>query len=144
LKILVIDDNTTILAMISRALGRRGHHVETATRGKVGLQKFKRERFEMVITDQIMPDLGGAGVAKMIRNSDRNATPIIATSGTPWRVKDDCFDTFLPKPFSIKDLVNCVDGLSPSRKICFGGMWPRKREECLGNDMKPSGGVEKA
>jgi len=60
----------------------------------------------------VMPDLDGESVAKHIRNRKKPFVPIIAMTATPWKVNRDYFDALLPKPFSIDDLLDCVDGLS--------------------------------
>jgi DNA-binding response OmpR family regulator len=90
-----------------------GHDVEIAAGGKLGIQKFEGDNFELVITGIVMPDLDGESIAKHIRNCDKNFVWIIAMSGMPWRINRDYFDALLPKPFSMKDLLDCVDGLSP-------------------------------
>jgi DNA-binding response OmpR family regulator len=58
-KILVLDDEPSILIMIKKMLERAGHEVDTALNGKEGLEKFKTNKPDLLITDIIMPEKEG-------------------------------------------------------------------------------------
>jgi len=109
--VLVIEDDKGILGLIEAALTRFGHRVETAMDGKEGIRKFDGGRFDIVITDYVMPEVDGEGVLAHIRRSYRRQMPIIGMSGTPWLLKGDAFDLVLAKPFPLKQLVEAVNGL---------------------------------
>ena len=106
--ILVIDDEKGILQLIYQALTRFGHKVETAVNGQEGIEKFDDGHFDIVITDIRMPGVDGNGVAKHIRNSNRQSIPVIAISGTPWHSEAKDFDMILPKPFPLNKLVDSI------------------------------------
>jgi CheY-like chemotaxis protein len=110
--ILVIDDEKGILRVIEEALTKFGHDVEIAADGYEGIQKFDDGSYDVVITDLRMPGLDGQGVVEHIRNSRKNAVPVIGISGTPWLIQDLGFDAVLPKPFPLQDLVESVKKLS--------------------------------
>ena len=110
--ILVIDNEESILLMITMALAKFGFNVEIAADGLEGIKKFDKSRFDLVITDILMPGLNGNGVARHIRNSENKYTPVIAMSGTPWLVKNGDFDVVLPKPTSLQTLVDTVKSLT--------------------------------
>ncbi|MFH1103166.1 MAG: response regulator [Pseudomonadota bacterium] len=110
--ILMIDDEEVILKMLKMALEAYGHQVETAANGREGVRKFNEGHFDIVITDMVMPDLDGKGVVRHIRESERNGTPIIGISGTPWLLEGEGFNSVLPKPFSIKALLESVHNLA--------------------------------
>ena len=116
-KILVIDDERSILQIIRQALTRFGHKVETAIDGQEGIDKFDDGNFDIVITDIRMPGVDGNGVVKHIRNSNRQFIPVIAISGTPWQLEANHFDMVLPKPFPLQKLVDSIRsfGTMPSR-----------------------------
>ncbi|MFO7556058.1 MAG: response regulator [Desulfobacterales bacterium] len=82
-RILVIDDEKAILDVVRIVLSRAGLKVEIALDGREGIQKFDTGRFDLVITDILMPVIDGREVVDHIRNSDRPCTPIIGMSGTP-------------------------------------------------------------
>jgi CheY-like chemotaxis protein len=117
--VLVIDDEESIVLMITMALARYGCNVEIATDSTAGIKKFDEGHFNLVITDIRMPGIDGNGVARHIRNSKKPSTPIVGMSGTPWLHDDDYFDVILSKPFSIKVLIDTVKYLSkaPLKKL---------------------------
>jgi len=110
--ILVIDNEESILLMITMALAKCGFNVEIAADGLEGIKKFDEGSFDLVVTDILMPRLNGNGVIQHIRNSEKKYTPVIAMSGTPWLVKNGDFDAVLPKPTSIQTLVDTVKNLT--------------------------------
>jgi len=112
--ILVIDDEESITRMISMALTKYGFNVETTTDSLEGIKKFDKSHFDLVITDILMPGLDGNGVARHIRNSQKRFTPVIGVSGTPWLFEDSDFDAVLPKPSSIKTMVDTVKNITRS------------------------------
>ena len=110
--ILVIDDEKSIVLIIAAALTKSGFNVEKATNGLEGIKKFDEGYFDLVITDLQMPGLDGNGVVRHIRNSERQSTPVVSISATPWYLQSDDFDAFLLKPFSIKTLIDTVNELT--------------------------------
>jgi CheY-like chemotaxis protein len=109
--ILVIDDEKGILRVLDEALTRSGYQVEIAEDGFEGIQKFDGGGFDIVITDIRMPKLDGESVAKHIRKSPHKSIPVIGMSGTPWLVKESCFDVVFPKPFNLRELIDSVSRL---------------------------------
>lgn len=65
--ILIVDDEQLNLDMLSRRLRRSGFAVETAGSGQEALDKVGRQVFDMVLLDQMMPELSGADVLRMLR-----------------------------------------------------------------------------
>ncbi|MBW2041654.1 MAG: response regulator [Deltaproteobacteria bacterium] len=111
--ILVIDDEKMTVKMLQMALEAYGHQVEVAASGEEGIKKFNTARFDLVITDMMMPGLDGRGVVRYIRQSPRSRTPVIGISGTPWLLEKVDVDSILPKPFSIVSLVQSIQELAP-------------------------------
>ncbi len=130
--VLVIEDEKGISGLIKEALVRHGHCVETAEDGREGIRKFESGRFDLVITDVLMPEVDGLGVLRHIRSTPRRRTPVIGMSGTPWFLNDTGFDRVLAKPFSLQKLVDCVKGVAESTcslqpsttSSAFGGKYP--------------------
>ena len=58
--ILVVDDESSILRVLARVLGRQGMMVHTANSGVQGLLFLEKEQVDLVLSDQIMPGLTGA------------------------------------------------------------------------------------
>ena len=111
-RILAIDDEKAILDMLKRALDLFGFCVEVATGGEEGIEKFKNEDFDVVVTDILMPGVDGISVLNYIRKSKRSSTPVIGISGTPWLLQNENFDLILDKPFSIKFLVESIKDIT--------------------------------
>ena len=111
--VLVIDDEEGITEVIQEALSLYGYDVQTAYDGNEGIQKFKDQFFDVVITDVMMPNTDGNSVVRYIRNSSRRTTPIIGMSGTPLLLSDSEFDKVLFKPFPLQSLINTVRTFPP-------------------------------
>ncbi|HEX2975083.1 MAG TPA: response regulator [Bacteroidales bacterium] len=58
-KILVFDDEPSILLMLKKLLERAGHEVEVALNGKEGMALFEKNKPDLLITDIIMPEKEG-------------------------------------------------------------------------------------
>ena len=111
--VLVIDDEEGITDVIQEALSLYGYDVQTACDGNEGIQKFKDQLFDVVITDIMMPNTDGNSVVRYIRDSNRRMTPIIGMSGTPLLLNDSDFDKVLFKPFPLQSLINTVRTFPP-------------------------------
>jgi GAF domain-containing protein len=105
-KILVIDDESTVLEIVAEVLTAHGHAVTVAHGGREGLLSFSSGRFDLVMTDLGMPDLNGWEVLRSIKES-RATTPVLVLTGwgdaaeAPTGLKPD---GFLAKPFDLKQL----------------------------------------
>ncbi len=75
-KILVIDDDDTVLAQIETAFLRSGYSLITAKNGKVGLELALKERPDLIILEVSLPELDGFSVCKSLRADGYN-NPII-------------------------------------------------------------------
>ncbi len=129
--LLVIDDEKTVSELLQETLTEFGYRVATAPGGNEGVRLFNTEDFDLVITDMMMPNMDGNGVARHIRRSRKPHTPIIGISGTPWFLDADQFDSVIPKPFRTQSLVKAVEsllgGASISRKTPMKGGSPSHR-----------------
>jgi len=67
MKILLVDDDEAILNVYSTALKAHGHDIVTATTGKSGLEKAKTEKPDVVLLDQVLPDIQGNEVLRMMK-----------------------------------------------------------------------------
>jgi CheY-like chemotaxis protein len=106
--ILIIDDEENLLRLIQQGLVRFGYQVEIAGNGKEGIRKFDRGVFDVVITDLVMPEIDGRLVLQHIRSSQKQHTPVICISGTPWLADLKSFDSVINKPFTLKALAEAV------------------------------------
>jgi DNA-binding NtrC family response regulator len=81
-RILIIDDDDLMLAVLAEILESGGYEVATANTGERGIELFRRFSPALVITDLIMPHTDGVHVIAEIRRRSQSVR-IIAISGTP-------------------------------------------------------------
>lgn len=120
-RILVIDDEPDILNLICRMLEKQGYRVSCAENGEIGLQHIEHERYDLVITDMLMPGVDGMAI---IRHLSKRApdTRIIAISGGLklyladglQRAEEAGADAIIGKPFTTKEFVATVAGVLDS------------------------------
>lgn len=107
-KVLVVDDEESILDFITMALEHEGYQVVTATTGSQALEVYQAERPQCVILDWMLPDLDGLQVCQRLRQA--SSVPILMlTAKGEWedRVKglDAGADDYLAKPFKYQELL---------------------------------------
>jgi DNA-binding NtrC family response regulator len=78
--ILLLDDDQFVIETLSNAITNKGHTLVTARDGKEGIGKFTAERFDLVITDIIMPEKEGIETIMEMRRL-APGTRIVAMSG---------------------------------------------------------------
>jgi len=78
-KVLVIDDEPVVLALLDILLSQKGYDVVLADGGWKGLELYRREHPDVVILDLKMPELDGVTVLKHIRRIDLTQPVIILT-----------------------------------------------------------------
>ncbi|REL29962.1 response regulator [Thalassotalea euphylliae] len=76
MNILVVDDNSAVLAQINCLLAGRGHHVANAKNGLDGYKKYQEQPFDLLIIDHLMPLMDGVKLLKNI-SQDEHLIPII-------------------------------------------------------------------
>jgi len=80
-RILVIDDTAVVRAMIRRWLELEGHEVVEASDGDVGIQLFREQPADLVITDLIMPTKQGIEVIQELREEFPEVKIIAISAG---------------------------------------------------------------
>ncbi len=77
--ILIVDDEQDILDALSEALAMEGFQVKTALGGEQGIEMFRAEPFDVVVTDIRMPHTDGLEVIKQVKQMDEDAEIIVLT-----------------------------------------------------------------
>lgn len=84
LRVLVVDDDPTTLMVTVECVRAERHEVETAVNGRDAFEKYQKGRFDLVITDQGMPEMNGNQLAAAIKLINP-ATPVIMLTGN-WQM----------------------------------------------------------
>jgi two-component system sensor histidine kinase RpfC len=121
-QILVAEDNAVNQRVIVGILERAGHRVRVVGDGEQALDVLENERFDIVIMDLNMPELGGLDAARAYRFMDPEAihVPIImlsadVTSEAMKECEDAGVDAFLPKPVEARRLLDTIANLIAKR-----------------------------
>ena len=69
--ILIVDDSASIRQMLGFTLRAAGYEVDEAVDGKDGLGKAQRKAYQLVFTDQNMPNMDGLTLLRKIRSSEK-------------------------------------------------------------------------
>lgn len=108
-KVLVVDDEQSIVTLLQYNLKQSGFEVVTAYDGEEGLEKIFSEKPDIVVLDLMLPKMDGVEVCKSVRN-EKNQVPILMLTA-----KDDEFDKvlglelgaddYMTKPFSPREVI---------------------------------------
>ena len=108
INILVIEDDRKMRDGLVEILSEEGYNVESAENGQVGLEKIKKNEFDVILTDLIMPVMGGMEVLMEIKHIKPMANVIIITAfGTIENAVDAIkagASDYITKPFKIDEV----------------------------------------
>ncbi|MFP4004976.1 MAG: response regulator, partial [Alphaproteobacteria bacterium] len=112
--ILLVEDEDTVRTFAARALKSRGYEVLEAPNGEDALEVMegREDGIDLLVTDVVMPVMDGPALVKKIREKDGDL-PIVYMSGyaeTGFRKDMESSEDmhFLPKPFTLKQLLSAV------------------------------------
>lgn len=113
-RLLLIDDDLTLIKALEIYLSRANYEVHFASNGAEGLKKLYELRPDLVVLDVMMPQLDGWETCRRIR--DMSTVPIIMLTGRSQeaeRVKGLRLgaDDYVSKPFSLKELEARIDAV---------------------------------
>lgn len=110
--ILIVEDELGIIQFLQQGLEEEGYTVTTATDGLQGFELFKKNSFDLILLDWMLPKMSGLDVCKAIRIKDSNSPIIFLTA------KDTIQETieglkagandYIKKPFSFEELVERI------------------------------------
>jgi two-component system response regulator QseB len=106
-KVLVVEDDPSLLKMVAGDLRLAGYDVFEASTGSDGLEATQRHRPDAVLLDLGLPDLDGLEVAKSIRGESGPAILMVTARGAVEDRVDGLYagaDDYITKPFSLAEL----------------------------------------
>jgi two-component system OmpR family response regulator len=108
-RLLVVDDEPTIVELLSASLRFAGFEVATATNGREALETARTFRPDLLVLDVMMPGLDGFDVVKRLRGDGRRVPVVFLTArdATEDRVTGLTLggDDYVSKPFSLDEVI---------------------------------------
>ncbi len=116
-RVLIVDDEPDLLALVRFHLEQAGFEVETAPDGRIGLEAIRRRRPSLVVLDWMLPDLAGTEVCRQLRADPglRDLPVLLLTAKAEEIDRVVGFelgaDDYVTKPFSPRELVLRVQAI---------------------------------
>ena len=113
-RILLIEDDSRLAAMVLEYLGGAGYRVATATSGASGLERLGKEPYDALVLDLSLPDMDGLEVCRRLRaRSELPVLMLTARGDAMDRVVglELGADDYLPKPFEPRELLARIKAL---------------------------------
>jgi two-component system, NtrC family, response regulator HydG len=112
-KILIIDDDTDMCALLVNLLNKKGYETDFAHSGAKGLKKFKEDKFDLVMSDYRLGDMEGGKLLTEIKKVDSHANVIIFTGYEDIKtavnvIKLGAFD-YIVKPLIPDEVLSTVE-----------------------------------
>ncbi|TNE30179.1 MAG: response regulator [Alphaproteobacteria bacterium] len=106
MKVLIVDDDNMIREIMKKTLTAAGFDVTESGNGNDALRKLQSQRFDIVVTDNVMPRGGSAPIASYIRTEDPMLPLLVVSSGMSDAELET--DNILYKPFKRQELIEAV------------------------------------
>ena len=109
-RVLIIDDDPLLLETLRGLLGPAGYEVETAASGEEGIERYRRQRFDCVVTDARMRGVSGLIVCRAIKDHDPVAHVVLLTGveHDPEELRQAGVDRVLMKPTRRATILDAV------------------------------------
>ena len=113
MKILIVDDEKYLRELLSEVLQSHSHECETAGDGEEALTKLDQSRFDVVITDAMMPNMDGFTLLKNIKKTyPETAVVVITGYSLAYSARDAMAigaEEYLAKPFHTDEILAVVE-----------------------------------
>lgn len=115
--VLMVDDDPVLRELMTRFLKKDGHTFEAASSGRAGLQAFHKGQFDVVVTDKMMPEVGGDRLARAIK-AIAPKKPVILVTGAEDAADERIayVDYTLKKPITLKALREALAQIVPNAR----------------------------
>src|SRR5689334_17741166 len=109
-RILVVDDDDAIRALLRTVLRRRGFHVDTARNGVDALEQISARRYALIVLDLMMPRMSGYELVDQLVDQPVMSRPrvliLTAAGGEPLKIHTEMIVGTMQKPFDIDLLLD--------------------------------------
>ena len=111
--ILAVDDEETLLHLLTHVLKRQGYYVDTAPDGRTAITMLQTLPFDLVFLDIMMPDVSGIEVLKFIKGQHLDTEVIMLTAVHDVKTAVECMSLgayyYITKPYTATDLPALVE-----------------------------------
>lgn len=110
-KVLVVEDDKSMLDAVAMILKFEGYEVCTARNGRLALEVLKNYKPDLILLDMVMPEMNGWEFAENYAKKFEHRTPIIVLTGAAdpvQRAKDVQAVGYIEKPYEIDELLKVV------------------------------------
>ncbi|GAC1429842.1 MAG: hypothetical protein NVSMB68_02140 [Thermoanaerobaculia bacterium] len=134
-RILVVDDDPSILRLVATILRREQYDVDTANGGREALSKIELSVYDAIVLDLMMPDVSGLDVLEALyARAPRVRCVIILSAGSSVEINDSINPIVfgaLRKPFNNAELIStvtrCIESHGGPLRPAVGVVLPVKR-----------------
>ncbi len=137
-KVLVVEDEETLINNLADKLKAEGFSVITARDGEVGLEKIRSENPDLIVLDIMLPGLDGLSICRMVRHDPTTAhIPIIMLTARGTEVDkivglESGADDYIVKPFGLGEFLARVRAVM--RRV--PGRMTLQQDELVSNDLR--------
>jgi len=106
-KILIVEDDLTVLNFEKKELEHEGYTTVSATNGRAALELFEQEKPDLVLLDIMLPELNGIEVLRRIRKTSSVPVIMVTAKGEVYDKVNGLMtgaDDYISKPFAIEEL----------------------------------------
>lgn len=82
-KVLVVEDSAAVRLAVTEVIEQAGHTVVEAENGRVAIQLLSKDRFDLIVTDVLMPEADGVEVIKAARTLHPGTRVLAMSGGAP-------------------------------------------------------------
>jgi len=120
-RLLVVDDDDDMRALLRRTLESDGYEVAERDRAAQVLDTLRSSPFDLIILDKEMPGLNGLDLLPMLQREFPNLPVVFVTAFGGRQVETSALRlgaaSYLEKPFRLGQLLDAIDGLISSRSM---------------------------
>jgi signal transduction histidine kinase len=121
-RILVVDDDPAVLELVTEFLTSLGYKADTAANGKEACSLLEAQPYDLVLTDMMMPEMGGMELVQHLRLNHPDTLAIILTGFASFQTavaatKLGAFD-YLAKPLQLEVLQHSVERALEYQRLC--------------------------
>ncbi|MDC0357998.1 response regulator [Oligoflexia bacterium] len=107
-KILVVEDEPTVRALVAQMLSTLGYKVDSCSNGPEALHRCRQAGFDLVLVDLMMPKMSGLEVIERLKATENSAKALIMTGYGVTHKTVDLATTIINKPFDMNTLASTV------------------------------------